>query len=309
VPTIIALLDGSALDPCILSHAELLAGANGHLLLIRAIPNHPLLGDPHQEARAAATAHHYLHRLTEQMRGRRRRSSHVFYGDESDAILEELFEHKADFVVMTIPAGHGFGGSGTGGVAEHVLARSRVPVCVVRPDPGACRSEVCPRVLVPLDGSAFAEAVLPDAVELARLLDGELVLLRVVPLLDSLPPPGSAVWDVSALDTLQAEAGPYLRDIAERCADECPRGIRTAIRVGVPADAIVAAIDEEQVSVVMMATHAHSRWHRCLLGSVTDRVLRASTVPVVLLRPHALAVPEPALDLHLVPDERAHVGA
>jgi nucleotide-binding universal stress UspA family protein len=312
VPTIIALLDGSALDRCALSHAELLAGANGRLLLIRAIPKHTLLSDPHEDARAAAAAHHYLHRLTDLMRATRRISTHVFYGDESDAILEELFEHKADLVVMTIPAGHGFGDSATGGVAEHVLARSRVPVCVVRPmpgGPGARSWRVCPRVLVPLDGSAFAEAVLPDAIELARLVDGELVLLRVVPLLDALPPPGAAVWAVSALEMLQAEAGPYLRDIARRCACDYPHVTRAVVRVGVPVDSIIAAIDEEQVSVVMMATHAHSRWHRCLLGSVTDRVLHASTVPVVLLRPHALGAPEPDLDLQMVPDEPAHVGA
>jgi hypothetical protein len=93
VPTIIALLDGSALDRCTLRHAELLAGANGRLLLIRSIPTHSLLGDPHEDARAAA-AHHYLHRLTDQLRATLRINTHVFYGDESDAIVEELFEHK-----------------------------------------------------------------------------------------------------------------------------------------------------------------------------------------------------------------------
>jgi nucleotide-binding universal stress UspA family protein len=213
---------------------------------------------------------------------------------------------------MTIPAGHGFGDSTAGGVAEHVLARSRVPVCVVRPKPGGPGARgwpVAPRVLVPLDGSACAEAVLSEAIELARLVDGELVLLRVVPLLDALPPPGAAVWDVSALEMLQAEAGPYLRDIAERCAADYPHVTRAVVRVGVPADSIIAAIDEEQVSVVMMSTHAHSRWHRCLLGSVTDRVLHASTVPVVLLRPHALAAPEPDLDLQMVPGRACSRGS
>jgi nucleotide-binding universal stress UspA family protein len=130
-----------------------------------------------------------------------------------------------------------------------------------------------------------------------------------VPLLDALPPPGAAVWDVSALEVQQAEAGPYLREVAERCAEDYPHVSRAVVRVGVPADAIVAAIDEEQVGLVMMATHAHSRWHRCLLGSVTDRVLRASAVPVVLLRPHALPAPAPGFDLGPVQDERVLVRA
>ena len=70
-------------------------------------------------------------------------------------------------------------------------------------------------MLVPLNGSPFAEAVLPEAIELAQALEGEVVLLRVVPLLESLPPPGVAAWDVSVLDTLRADAGPYLRDVAD----------------------------------------------------------------------------------------------
>jgi nucleotide-binding universal stress UspA family protein len=49
------------------------------------------------------------------MRATRRISTHVFYGDESEAVLEELFEHKADLVVMTVPAGHGFGDSAASG--------------------------------------------------------------------------------------------------------------------------------------------------------------------------------------------------
>jgi nucleotide-binding universal stress UspA family protein len=311
VSTIIALLDQSALDRCTLSYAERLAGANGRLLLIRAIPDHSLLGEARDQARAAE-AHHYLHRLVAGVSSTRRVSTHVLYGDESDAILEELFEHKADLVVMTIPAGHGFGGTATGSLAEHVLARSRVPVCVVRPVPGGFAApslRVSPRVFVPLNGSSFAEAVLPEAMELARVLGGEVVLLRVVPLLDSLPPPGVVAWDVSVLDTLQADAGPYLRDVAERCADEYPHITRATVRVGVPADSILAVIGQEQVDVVMMATHAHSRWYRCLLGSVTDRVLRGSTVPVVLLRPHALSAPEPGFELlDLALGESVRVG-
>ena len=62
-----------------------------------------------------------------------------------------------------------------------------------------------------LDGSELAAAALPEAARLARLLGGELVLLRVVPLLASLPPPGAAAWDVSAVDRLQVEAWRDLR--------------------------------------------------------------------------------------------------
>jgi nucleotide-binding universal stress UspA family protein len=208
----------------------------------------------------------------------------------ADALLQHLSEHKADLVVMAMPAGHGFADRTSGCVAMHVLLRSAVPVCVVRPGRGALgprRSVPRPRVLVPLDGSEFAEAALPEAGKLASMLGGQLVLLRVVPLLSSLPPPGALGWDISALDRLQAEAWPYLRGVAERCTGEFSCACRTEVRLGASADAILGAVDDEPAAAVVMATHAHSGWQRLLMGSVTDHVLRKCTVPVVLIGPRA----------------------
>ena len=125
------------------------------------------------------------------------------------------------------------------------------------------------RVLVPLDGSEFAEAALPEAARLAVLLGREVVLLRVVPLLASLPPPGAAVWDVSALDRLEAEAWLYLRNVAAHCMREYSCVFRVVVRLGVPADAILSSIGEEQAGLLVTATHAHSSWQRLLMGSVT----------------------------------------
>ena len=294
--TVIAMLEESPLDECVVRYAELLTGLRGRLLLIRAIPNHALLGGAHTEA-SVADAHQYLHSLTERVASACLTSTDVLYGDGAEAILEELFKQKADLVVMGIPAGHGFGDRPAGSVAAHVLACSPVPVCIARPA-GGCLSAhpvlASGRVLVPLDGSEFAEAALPEAARLAVLLGREVVLLRVVPLLASLPPPGAAVWDVSALDRLEAEAWLYLRNVAAHCMREYSCVFRVVVRLGVPADAILSSIGEEQAGLLVTATHAHSSWQRLLMGSVTDRVLRKSPVPVVLLRPQAFPAPEPA---------------
>jgi nucleotide-binding universal stress UspA family protein len=174
---------------------KLLTGLRGRLLLIRPIPNHALLGGAHTEA-SVADAHQYLHRLTERVASACLTSTDVLYGDGAEAILEELVKQKVDLVVMGIPAAHGFGDRSAGRVAAHVLPCSPVPVCIARPARGCFGSRrvlASARVLVPLDGSEFAEAALPEAGRLAVLLGGEVVLLRVVPVLASLPPPGAAV--------------------------------------------------------------------------------------------------------------------
>ena len=85
------------------------------------------------------------------------------------------------------------------------------------------------------------------------------------------PPPGAAVWDVSALDRLEAEAWLYLRNVAAHCMREYSCVFRVVVRLGVPADAILSSIGEEQAGLLVTATHAHSSWQRLLMGSVTDR--------------------------------------
>jgi nucleotide-binding universal stress UspA family protein len=156
--TIIALLDQSPLDECAVRHAERMAGPTGRLLLIQVLPSHSLAGAAPEAAHAAA-AHQYLELLARRLAAPCQTDTRVLYGDAADAILEQLSEHKANLVVMAMPAGHGFADRTSGCVAMHVLSRSAVPVCVVRPGRGSFgprRVVPSPRVLVPLDGSEFA---------------------------------------------------------------------------------------------------------------------------------------------------------
>jgi len=151
VRTVIAMLEESPLDECVVRYAELLTGPRGRLLLIQAIPNHALLGGAHREA-SVADAHQYLHGLTRRVAFGCPTSTAVVYGDGANAILEELFVQKADLVVTGIPDGHGFGDRPAGSVAAHVLACSPVPVCIARPAGGcfsACRMLASADVLCP----------------------------------------------------------------------------------------------------------------------------------------------------------------
>src|ERR1051326_8410503 len=189
--TVIALLDQSPLDECAARYAERMARPAGRLLLSRVLPSRSRTGGAPQAAQAAA-AHQYLDVLARRLVSPCQTDTRVSHGNAAEAILEQLSEHKANLVVMAMPAGHGFADRTAGSVAVHVLPHSAVPVCVVRPGHGLFgprRVAASPRVLVPLDGSQFAEAALPEACKLASVLGGELVLLRVVPLVSSLPRP------------------------------------------------------------------------------------------------------------------------
>jgi nucleotide-binding universal stress UspA family protein len=139
------------------------------------------------------------------------------------------------------------------------------------------------RVLVPLDGSKTAEAILPFVLEIAGPLDVEVTLLRVV-----VPIPPSAVegtreLTVEDVEGRRAEAQAYLDRLAAELRD---RGVRvqTAVRRGDPAVEIAAAAEELQADLVAMTTHGRSGLGRLLFGSVAEAVLRSTDLPVLMMR-------------------------
>ena len=196
-------------------------------------------------------------------------------------------------------ATHGRGGLGRllhGSVAEAVLRRSPVPVVLVRAwEDGAALppAEAAPVIVVPLDGSPLDEAALPVARRLAELLQAALVLLRVVPVpvTPDRPAGAAAALEVSLLDMEQRAASAYL---ADRAAALVPAvATTTAVDVGPPADAIVAAARERRAALVVMGTHVHGDVLHTLFGSTAERVVRFGPCPVVLVRASPDAAPGP----------------
>ena len=146
------------------------------------------------------------------------------------------------------------------------------------------------RVLVPLDGSELAEAILPFAEQVAGPLDAELVLLRVVELMSTIEAIASA--GVVTPDTLalrEMDAKRYLLEIEQRLAKKGLR-VHTRVAFGPPAEEILASARAAGAGLIAMATHGRSGLGRVLWGSVAEAVLRASSVPVLLIRMTAESV-------------------
>lgn len=146
------------------------------------------------------------------------------------------------------------------------------------------------RILVPLDGSAAAEQILPP---LQRLLHGraaELVLLRVVE---------AAVLGLAATGArLQEEAESYTRGVAARLAREGAK-VRARVAFGGAASSILDAAREERSSLVALATRARDGLSRLGMGSVAEAVIRAAESPVLVVRTSISPVP-PSLPIRNV---------
>ena len=158
------------------------------------------------------------------------------------------------------------------------------------------------RVLVPLDGSPEAEQALPYARALLPT-GGAILLFQAVPEFEM---PGANEPALTELNwalkpapdangkTRLEVAQAALTQIATRVSDD-QVSCSTEVAQGDPASEILQAIAQRDVDVVAMTTHGRGAVGRTVFGSVADRIVRTSPVPVVLVRPWLEpAVPESA---------------
>lgn len=141
-------------------------------------------------------------------------------------------------------------------------------------------------VLVPLDGSALAEHVLPLAASIARHERRTLQLLSVVP-----PVPTATITAelAPAVTRLQLDAEARLRQYldatAEKLATAYDIPVTWAVLSGSPAEVIAQHAKALDAGLVVMTTHGRGGLSRWWLGSVADALVRRLTVPVLLHRP------------------------
>jgi nucleotide-binding universal stress UspA family protein len=139
------------------------------------------------------------------------------------------------------------------------------------------------RILVPLDGSKVAEGVLPHAKSLAYSEGAELILLTVAanPALDfAFSDPGLAQ---SAVQEQEEGSRKYIAKI-ENELKSAGFKVSTLLRVGSVAEVILGVAEELQVDIIAMSTHGRTGPARWLLGSIAERVVHNSKVPVLLIR-------------------------
>jgi nucleotide-binding universal stress UspA family protein len=139
------------------------------------------------------------------------------------------------------------------------------------------------KILVPLDGSKTAEAVLPHAKALAYCDGAEIILLNIA----ANPAMEFAFTDPSiaaaAVSEEEEESKKYMARV-EKELKAAGFKVSAMLREGGAADGILKAAEAVGADVIAMSTHGRSGAARWLLGSVADRVVRHSRFPVMLIR-------------------------
>lgn len=139
------------------------------------------------------------------------------------------------------------------------------------------------RVVVALDGSPVAEAVIPFMLQIAGPLDIEVILVRVNQPVPAMVADGAVPFTVENPEEARLDAEEYLKPIAAELRDKGVR-VETQVRRGQPAEEIVTAAREMGADLIAMTTHGRSGLGRLLFGSVAESVLRESRLPVFLMR-------------------------
>ncbi|GAB4435785.1 MAG: universal stress protein [Chloroflexi bacterium OHK40] len=142
-------------------------------------------------------------------------------------------------------------------------------------------------ILVPLDGSPLAEQVLPHVHALAAN-EGttRITLLRAVPpvFTPSVDYTGMLASSAEVFETMEQEARDYLERIAAEFRAE-GYTVRTEVSALPAAEAILDYAESEHADLIAIATHGRSGIGRWVFGSVTQKVVQAAPVPVLVVRP------------------------
>jgi nucleotide-binding universal stress UspA family protein len=138
-------------------------------------------------------------------------------------------------------------------------------------------------ILIPLDGSARAEAILVHALELARRFAARAVLLHVIEPTTPTTTRGGALMDVEAVNRRAAEAERYL---VARQAEFEAQGLQNErlIEYGPVVQTICEAAERVDADLIAMASHGRTGLARVFYGSVAAGVLQRVDRPLLLVR-------------------------
>ncbi len=240
----------------------------------------------------------------------------VLTGTPANTLFEAAKARQADLMVMCSHGDTGLKRWVLGSVAQKVARHSPIPVLVLRESagtPGTLHPEGPRpvRVMLATDNSPLAEEALESAAYLSAALSaplhGELHLVHIVPL------PTSQGYDEMA-DMLAREQQQFIADAnakLTKAAHQLTTGSLAQLQLNVTTSLLIAndvaetlietaelgREDAAPCDVMVMATHGRSGPQRWVMGSVTERVLGATRLPLLIVRPHKSVQPHKAKDV------------
>ena len=212
-------------------------------------------------------------------------------GQAAAEIISEADPESGTLIAMSTHGRSGLARWAFGSVTDRVLRGTRSSMLLVRSkEEHSLRPQAqLEEVIVPLDGSALADEILPHVVVLAKSMSLSVILLRA-----AVPPTAyaSSAWEFATseyenvLKNMQRDAADYLSSVAGQLKDQGVVRVGTRVLTGPPATALVDDCERRtSCFLTAMSTHGRSGVGRWVFGSVAERMLRHSGHPVLVIRP------------------------
>ncbi|QAU14186.1 universal stress protein [Halorubrum sp. BOL3-1] len=202
-------------------------------------------------------------------------------GRPAEAIQGYLIDNDIDFVAMGTRGRSNLERHLLGSVTEQIVRTSPVPVLTVHSesDRTVRADQEYTDVLLPTRGGDGSELAVDHAISVARRFDATLHAMYVVDIRSE-----AAKNDMYGLEELVDKLQTQVTDAVIDRAEEAGVDARAIIQQGTPHSAIQRYTDDNDIDVLVMGTHGRGRVERFLLGSITERMIRTSDIPVVTVR-------------------------
>lgn len=138
------------------------------------------------------------------------------------------------------------------------------------------------KVLVPIDFSDYSKSALKYAVNFSKLFNAEIILIYVVE--PVIYPPDFSMGQI-AMPSLNTEWDERAKDELDKLAkSEISTSVKTILKTGKPFIEIIETAKEENIDLIIIATHGHTGVEHILFGSTAEKVVRKAPCPVLTLR-------------------------
>jgi nucleotide-binding universal stress UspA family protein len=219
----------------------------------------------------------------------------VAEGYPADVILETARTEGATLIAMSTHGRSGLARWFMGSTAEKVARASHVPLLLVRSFRRTAEGDLEPmaagelpfrRILVPVDGSPTSMSILGPATKFAQLYGSEVLVLHVeTPYIP--PSPILPGMEVALPQNLPPPTPSDQDEVTAKAAERFTQAGMAAVRLttaGEPASEILDLSVNRGMDLIALGTHGRSGLERWALGSVAERVLRSTEVPLLLVR-------------------------
>jgi nucleotide-binding universal stress UspA family protein len=195
-------------------------------------------------------------------------------------ILQYATKQEIDLIAMGTHGRTGVERYLLGSVTEKIVRLSDSPVLTVRAKTDGTVTYPYSDILIPTDGSKQAAGAIAVGVDIASNYDARLHALSVVEPIAM----GVDFQSANIFELLEETAQSAVEGVETKATQLSVSAVETAVEYGHPYREIHSYVEENDIDLIVMGTHGQSGLERYLLGSVTEKIVRTSAIPVLTVR-------------------------